>query len=79
MSNWQATIPNNGAAVTPADTGTLEQPSTIYIGVGGNIKVLTTREATLTFIGVIAGTVLPVQVKRVFSTDTTATNLVALW
>jgi hypothetical protein len=34
---------------------------------------------TLTFTGVQAGSILPIQVKRVYSTDTTATGIVALY
>ena len=51
----------------------------LYVGGAGNVRVLTSSGADLTFVGIAAGTFMPVQVKRVFSTDTTATDIVALW
>ena len=54
-------------------------PRAIYVGGAGNVKVITLGGDTVTFSGVLAGTVLPVRVKRVFSTDTTATNLIGIY
>jgi len=54
-------------------------PRAIYVGGAGNVKVITLGGDTVTFSGMLAGTVLPVRVKRVFSTDTTATNLLGLY
>jgi len=51
----------------------------LYVGGAGNVRVLTSSGADLTFVGIAAGTFMPVQVKRVYSTDTTATDIVALW
>ena len=51
----------------------------LYVGGAGNVRVLTSSGADLTFVGIAAGTFMPVQVKRVFRTDTTATDIVALW
>ena len=51
----------------------------LYVGNTGNLRVLTTSGADLTFVGIPAGSFVPVQVKRVFSTNTTATDIVALW
>ncbi len=51
----------------------------LYTGSGGDIRVLTSSGADLTFTGTVAGTFLPVQVKRVFDTDTDATDIIALW
>jgi hypothetical protein len=51
----------------------------LYTGSGGDIRVLTSSGADLTFDGTVAGTFLPVQVKRVFATGTAATNILALW
>ena len=51
----------------------------LYAGSGGSIRVLTIGGDDLTFVGTAAGAFIPVQVKRVFSTGTAATNIIALW
>ena len=69
----------NAIAVTPSDTIDLTHASTLYIGGTGNIKVNTEGGQTTTFTAIQKGTTLPVLVKRVWSTDTTATSIIALW
>jgi hypothetical protein len=54
-------------------------PRAIYVGGAGNVKVTTIGGDTVTFSGALAGTIIPVRVTRVFSTDTTATNLLGLY
>ena len=51
----------------------------LYVGTGGDLRVLTSSGADLTFVGIPDGSFLPVQVKRVFNTGTDATNIIALW
>ena len=72
-------IPKYAAAVTASDTVKLDAPSVIYVGGAGNVAVLTEGGNTATFVGMSAGDILPVSVVRVNSTNTTATNMVALW
>jgi hypothetical protein len=75
------------AAVTPSNTvdipyvggGDIKWDCVLYIGGAGNLRVLTAGEDDVTFTGVLAGSFLPVQVKRVFASGTSATNIVALW
>jgi hypothetical protein len=75
------------AAVTPSNTdnipsvsgGTNDEGCILYIGGTGNLKVLTIGGDEVIFYAVPAGTTLQVRVKRVFSTGTAATNIVALW
>lgn len=75
------------AAVTPSNTenipsvsgGENTQGCILYIGGAGNLKVLTIGGDEVTFQAVPVGTTLQVRVLRVFSTGTTATNIVALW
>lgn len=70
----------DGFAVVPADsdfTGN-RQARALYIGTTGNIHVTTVTGVELTFNNVPVG-FLPVSVKRVWSTGTTASNIVALW
>lgn len=65
---------------TPSAEGGLSVvPCVLYTGSGGVIKVLTAGGDEVTLNSVPAGVVLPIQVIRVFSTTTTATNIVALW
>ena len=51
----------------------------IYVGVGGNLVAVRDDDTAITFTGVVAGTIIPVQAKRINSTSTTATNMVALF
>ena len=66
-------------AVTPSDTGDIRPTRGLYIGGDGDLKVDMALGSTVTFSGLLAGTILPVQVVRVYSTDTTATNVLALY
>ena len=70
---------SHAVAVTPSDAVNLSpEASALYVGVGGDVKVNVLDGSTVTFVGVAAGSILPVRCKRVFATDTTATNIVAL-
>ena len=51
----------------------------LYIGGAGNVKLTTSSGSVLTFNSLNAGTFVPVQTVRVWSTGTTATNILALW
>jgi len=51
----------------------------LYVGGAGNLRVLTSSGSDITFTGVLAGSFIPVQVKRVFATSNTATSILALW
>jgi len=72
--------PTNGAAITPSDTVDLPNAATkgIWVGGTGAIKVDMLDSGTVTFNAVPVG-LLRIQVKRVWSTGTTATNLLALY
>lgn len=72
-------FPGDAAAVTPSDTVDLPTPSVIYTGTTGAVKVTTAQGTDVTFTGIPAGFVIPVQVRRVWSTGTTATNLVRIF
>tara|TARA_R100001443_G_scaffold113767_1_gene128937 strand:+ start:482 stop:967 length:486 start_codon:yes stop_codon:yes gene_type:complete len=50
----------------------------LYVGVSGNLKVTTIGGSTITFTAMPVGFV-PVQVKKVWATDTTAKDIIALW
>ena len=51
----------------------------LYIGTGGNIRVLTHGGDDVVFTNVLGGAFLPVQILKVFSTSTTANGIIALW
>lgn len=72
-------FPGDAAAVTPSDSVNLTTPAVIFVGVAGAVKVTTAQGSAVTFIGVLAGSCLPVQVLRVWSTGTTATSMVAVY
>jgi hypothetical protein len=71
--------PGDAATVTPSDTNNFDAPSVLWIGGAGNVRVLTAQGTDITFTGVLAGAVLPLQVIRVYSTNTTATNMVRIF
>jgi len=74
----------NYVAIVTSDTAKIQfdsrnvQARGIYVGVTGNITVVDPKGATVAFLGVPAGTVLPISTDQVMATGTTATDLVAL-
>jgi len=89
MANARDTFYRTGAKDEPAtrayvptkhDTNDITTVSRgIYVGGSGDVKVKTIGGDTVTFVGVPAGTVLPVRAKQVFNTGTTATSLLVLY
>lgn len=77
------------AAVTPSNTVDIPSVSTqdgsgnrgcsLYIGVTGDVAVVMRSGDVATFKNVLQGTVLHVDAIRVNATNTTATNILALW
>jgi hypothetical protein len=86
---YQKLQANRASAVTPSDTVNIPNISTadgsgnngcvLYVGVTGNVRVLTAGGDDVTLVGVSAGQFIPVQVVKVFATGTTSTNILALW
>ena len=69
----------NAAAVTPSATVDLTWVSRgIYVGGAGNLNVIMQGGQTVSFVGVPAGTLLPIRVSRVLATST-ATSIVTLY
>jgi hypothetical protein len=68
------------ATVTPDTANDLPRSParSLYVGGAGNLTVDTAEGQTVTFLGIPAGFVLPVSVRRVRATST-ATNIVALY
>lgn len=55
------------------------QGCVLYVGGAGDLKVTTASRQTVLFKAVPVGTFIPINVVKVFDTDTTATFLLALW
>lgn len=70
----------HAASVTPHDSTELTNYTTaLYVGGEGDLKVTTVNDEAVTFSDVPVGTIIPVRVKLVWSTGTTATNILALY
>jgi hypothetical protein len=79
--NFRGSDPaDNAAAVTPNDATDLTNTArALYVGGTGNVKVDTAAGDTVIFYSVPAGAIIPVRVKRVYSTGTTATNITSIF
>jgi hypothetical protein len=66
-------------AITPADNGELAVwTRAIYVGIGGDVSVLMGNGATVTFVGVQGGSMIPIRVQRVNASGTSAASIVGL-
>ena len=74
-----AVTPSDSANIPPITGGDNNVGCVLYIGGAGNLKITTYGGDTVTLNGVLAGTFIPVNVVKVWATDTTATNVIALW
>lgn len=72
---------NFAVAITPHNSTNFTEGlcEAIYVGGAGAIVAVFIDDSTATFAAVPVGTILPVRCKRVNSTSTTATNLLALY
>ncbi len=77
---------NAAVPITLSDTVNIAGPKpltdAIYVGTKGStgtVVLVLQNDVTATFVGLTAGTILPVQCKRVNNTTTDASNLVALY
>lgn len=79
--NGNASQSATGAeTVVPSDTIDLKFISRgLWIGVGGNVAVVMANGSRVTFVGIAAGTLLPIRISRVDSTSTTATTMVSIY
>jgi hypothetical protein len=84
-TNYSPTFPQYPAgafSITPSDTVNLQNVAVVYVGStsgGSAIQVTTANGDNVTFSGLVAGSVLPVQVLRVWSTGTSATSLIGIY
>lgn len=70
------------AAVTPSNTADLPNPGVsdaLWVGGAGTLAIQGTDGQTVSIAAVAAGATLPIKVRRVLATGTTATTIVALY
>lgn len=76
----QAAPASGAEAVTPSDSVDLSTVSrAIYVGGAGNVAAAMLDGTVVTFSSVPAGTILPIRVKRINNTNTSATLMVAIY
>lgn len=69
----------SGFAITPSDGADLaEVTRAVYVGTAGNLAVTTLTGEDLLFVGVPGGTFMPVRLRRIKATGTTASAMVGL-
>lgn len=71
----------DGVVITPSDTLTLTRiPKAIYVGTGGDISIIGSK-GTTSFIlkNVPSGSMLPIRVKQIKVTGTTASDIIGLY
>lgn len=84
VNKWSASNVTSPAyqysAITPSDT--VDESAgpfkAIYVGVAGNVAIVGLDNVAVTLVGATAGSILPLIGRRVNSTNTTASSLVAL-
>lgn len=81
MSDRMATYPavSAVAVTTHNSTNFGGIARALYVGVGGDVVVVFENDSAITFKNAPSGAVIPVRCKRVNSTGTTATDIVALF
>ena len=77
--NIEAVAPATDAdAITPNDSTVITPTRGVYVGVSGDLKVTLIDGSAVTFVGIAAGVVHPLQVVVIWSTGTDATDIIAL-
>lgn len=77
MDYGSVSAPAGGAfTITPSDS-TILRATALYVGGAGNVSVEMEDTSEVVFVGVAAGTILPLRVRRV-KAATTATSIVGL-
>lgn len=67
-------------AITPADGSDISFATRgLYVGASGDVKVDMLGGETVTFVGLAAGVIHPIRATRVYSTGTTATNILGVY
>lgn len=73
-------VTKSDSANIPSVNGADKNPGCVlYVGGAGNAKVTTIGGDVVVFKGLAAGTTLQVKVVKLWSADTTVTDVIALW
>lgn len=66
-------------AITPNDSADLVQVTRgLFVGAGGDVVIVTRAGTTATFTNIQGGAVLPLRVRRILATGTTASGIIGL-
>lgn len=69
-----------GQNITLSDSTEYQPTRAVWVGGAGNLAVvLASQTSPVIFYSVPAGTFLPLEVTKFMSTDTTASNVTAVW
>ena len=68
----------NAVAITPANVDLDKRSRALYIGTTGDLTVLMAGGQSVEFVGVVAGSLLPIRVVQV-NTATTAADIVSIY
>lgn len=79
FSGNPANTPATSAVAVVINTPFDDTARALFVGVGGDVSLVTLNGDTVVFKNVPSGTILPVACTNVTTTNTTATNLVALY
>lgn len=70
---------SNAFSVTPSDSADLDSVTRgIYVGATGDLKVTMMGGGVVTFVSLVAGVIHPIMAQRIWSTGTTATDIVGV-
>ncbi|PWR04397.1 hypothetical protein DKT77_01595 [Meridianimarinicoccus roseus] len=70
----------DGTMIVPSDAGDLSHVTrAVYVGTGGTISAQLASGAMVTMAGVPGGSLLPLRIRKVMATGTTAGQMVAFW
>ena len=77
---YDATPSREAFSVTPSDVTNLDRRTKgVWVGGAGDMSVVMHNGQTVTFPGILGGSLLPIAVTRINATGTTATGIVALY
>lgn len=70
---------SDGIAITPVDSPLSKPLRAFYVGVTGNVRIITPQGTTLTWVAVPAGKIIPMGAIQVSATGTTATSIIGIY